>query len=474
MISFPIFLKRIDLAQETQGLDTKDEQIKELTKLVNKLMKHIEVLEAKVEKLENQLARYQTPKNSTNSSVPPSKDENRPMKSQSLRKSSGKKSGGQPGHKGHTLKMSATSDHTIKYIPQFCGGCGNDLGEREAILELRAQEIDLPLPKTITTEHQTYRKNCQCGHVTTGRLPEHLKAPVQYGSGVEAIIGYLHARQYLPYQRLCEILSACFGLKISQGSIDNIIQRLSQKAEGIYERIRHEISQAPVVGSDETGAKINGKKSWVWTWQSDLYTYISVSPSRGYSVIKEEFPEGLPNAILCHDAWKPHFKCPARTHQLCLAHLLRELEYLEKRYDHPWSTKCKKLFLDSLKLKNELLLDLYKSDCPQRLAIEKRMDRLLQTPIDKKHKELLSFSKRLKKYRENLFVFLYHEQVPADNNGSERAIRNVKVKQKISGQFKSFRGAQNFVTLRSLIDTLIKQSLDILPNLQLIAKLTPE
>ena len=465
---------RANIVHKYRSLDTKDKQIKELTALVKKLVKHIEVLERKVEFLEGQLARYQTPKNSSNSSIPPSKDENRPLKSQSLRKSSGRKSGGQPGHQGHTLKMDTTPDCTISYIPKFCTCCGSGLCEVEATLHLKRQEIDIPIPKTITVEHQAYRKVCQCGHVNEGQLPGHLKAPVQYASGVEAIIGYLHARQYLPYERLSETLSTCFGLNISQGSIDNIIQRLSQKAQGVYERIQQQISQAPVVGSDETGARINRKKNWIWTWQNERYTYIKVSPSRGYSVIQEAFPKGLPNTILCHDAWKPHFKCSTKGHQLCTAHLLRDLEYLEKRYEHSWPIKCKKLFFDSLKLKKALLPDQYKNDCPQRSTIEERMDRLLDIPIDKKHKELLSFSKRLKKYRENLFVFLYHEQVPPDNNGSERAIRNVKVKQKISGQFHSFRGAQNFVTLRSVIDTLIKQSLEILPHLQLIAKLSPE
>lgn len=455
-------------------MTVKDKKIEELTTLVNKLVKHIEILERKVETLEDQLARYQTPKNSSNSSVPPSKDENRPLKSHSLRKSSGKKSGGQPGHQGHALEMSTTPDRIFKHFPQFCARCGSDLCNIKPILHLRCQEIDLPIPTVQYIEHQAYRKKCQCGHVAQGQLPGYLKAPIQYGSGVEAVIGYLHARQYLPYQRLKETLSTCFNLDISQGSIDNIIQRLGQKAQGIYGRIQQQISQASVVGSDETGVKVNGKKNWIWTWQNDLYTYISVSPSRGYSVINEAFPEGLPNAILCHDAWKPHFQCKARGHQLCIAHLLRELEYLEKRYKHPWPIICKKLFFDSLKLKKALLPDQYKNDCPQRSALEERMDKLLKIPIDKKHKELLSFFKRLNKYRNHLFVFLYEERVPPDNNGSERAIRNVKIKQKISGQFRSFRGAQNFVTLRSVIDTLIKQSLDILPNLQLIAKLSPE
>ncbi|MCP4458461.1 MAG: transposase [Cytophagales bacterium] len=164
----------------------------------------------------------------------------------------------------------------------------------------------------------------------------------------------------------------------------------------------------------------------------------------------------------------------AAGYQLCIAHLLRDLEYLGKRYEHSWPEECKKLFLNSFELKKILQPEQYKSDCPKSREIGERMDRLLEISIDEKHKELVTFIKRLKKYRNHLFVFLDHLHVPADNNGSERTIRNVKVKQKISGQFRSNKGAQNFATLRSVVDTLVKQSIHILPNLKLIAKLTPE
>lgn len=455
------------LLPKQQVLDSKDKQIKELTDLVSKLIGRIDVLE-------NELAKYRTPKNSSNSSVPPSKDENRPNKNQSLRTSSGKKSGGQPGHKGHTLEISATPDQIVTYVPDFCGSCGNDLYHLKPTFQLSRQEVDIPMPKIIYTEHQAYEKTCQCGHTTTGQLPKNLKGPIQYGYGVEAIVGYLHTRQYLPYQRLTEILSTCFGLKISQGSIDNIIERLSGKAQGIYQGIQQEISQASVVGSDETGAKVNGKKNWIWTWQNKKYTYITVSPSRGYTVIDSNFPKGFPNATLSHDAWRAHLKCEAKKHQLCIAHLLRELNYLKERYPkHPWAEKCRWLFLDSIELKKTLLPRQYLEENTERLDIEERLDRLLEEQIDEKFKEVVTLHKRLIKYRNHLLVFLYQHDVAPDNNGSERAIRNIKVKQKVSGQFRSFRGAENFVVLRSVVDTLIKQSLDILPHLKLIAKLTP-
>jgi transposase len=444
-------------------LDSKDRQIYELTELVTKLL-------IRIDSLESEIAKYRTPKNSSNSSVPPSKDENRPKKNQSLRKASGKKSGGQQGHKGHTLKMSSNPDQIITYIPAFCNGCGNSLDNSVPALKTSRQEVDIPIPKAIIKEHQSYQKTCKCGHTTTSQLPQHLKAPIQYGSSVEAMVGYLHTRQYLPYQRLSETLATCFGIKISQGSIDNIIERLSVKAQGFYQRIHKQIGQESVVGSDETGVKVNGEKNWIWTWQNNKYTYITVSPSRGFTVIDTTFPQGFPNTTLCHDAWRAQIKCKAKAHQLCIAHLLRDLYYLEQRYpNHPWAAQCKQVFLDSLVLKKQLCSELSLEENTDRSALEERLDRLLDQTIDKEHKEVMTLLNRLKKYREHLLVFLHEYDVPADNNGSERAIRNVKVKAKVSGQFRSFRGAQNFVTLRSVIDTLIKQSLEILPNLQAVA-----
>ena len=186
-------------------MDAKDKQIKELTDLVSKLVARIDILES-------ELAKYRTPKNSTNSSIAPSQDENRPNRTKSLRKSSGKKSGGQLGHKGTTLKKSSTPDKIITYIPDYCQCCGNNLKHLAPVLDLSRQELDIPIPKVEYKEHQAYGKTCDCGYTTVSKLPAHLKGPIQYGSAVEAMVGYLHTRQYLPYQRMSEVLTTCFGL----------------------------------------------------------------------------------------------------------------------------------------------------------------------------------------------------------------------------------------------------------------------
>ena len=226
---------------------------------------------------------------------------------------------------------------------------------------------------------------------------------------------------------------------------------------------------AQIVGSDETGIKIGGKKHWAWTWQDVENTLISISQSRGIQAITESVMNHLPRAILCHDAWRAQFSINCRDHQLCCAHLLRELKYLNELYKHSWSKKFKKLLCQALELKRQMIPEDYNTENTQRESIISSYQKLLDQPPDKKHKELYSFYKRIVKYKNHIFPFLYHYDVPPDNNASERAIRNIKVKQKISGQFRSLTGAKNFAIIRSIIDTLNKRNLNVFQNLELIA-----
>ena len=157
---------------------------------------------------------------------------------------------------------------------------------------------------------------------------------MQYGPNVESLVGYLHARQYLPYGRTKEFLNDVMGLPISTGGINNILQRIAQKALPMYQEIKQNIAQATCVGTDETGVNINGKNHWAWTWQNDTLTYIVCAASRGFKTIAAAFENGLPNATLIHDRWPCHFQMNAKAHQICTAHLLRELNYISELYNN--------------------------------------------------------------------------------------------------------------------------------------------
>ena len=450
-------------------------EIKILLAKVTGLKKSNVVLVNRINQLEAELAIYKNKKNSNNSSIPPSKDENRPLKNQSLRAKSGKKAGGQPGHKGKTLECSDVIDTVVDHVPGFCNCCGKDLEDVAEVLVGSRQMIDIPVIKPVFIEHRVYRKVCTCGHKMESDFPSNLAAKVQYGPNVEALIGYLHARQYLPYERMEEFFTDVMCLPVSVGGINNILKRLSRKAFPHYQQIKERIIKSVVVGTDETGIKVNGQKDWIWTWQNDKLTFITHSNNRGYATIDDHFTEGLPNTVLVHDRYAAHFNCEAMHHQICMAHVLRELQYLVELYPKSgWSTEMKTLITQALELKKQLTVEQYYGQSHHREKLQERLITLLDTLLDSEFEKEKTLQKSLRKHQKYILYFLYHPKVPPDNNGSERAIRNIKVKQKISGQFKSDEGADMFAILRSVIDTTIKSGQNVLNALSLIAKMGTE
>jgi transposase len=439
--------------------------------------KRIKELEAEVASLKGiindlleRINRLQNRKNSNNSSIPPSKDENRPRRIKSLREPSGRKPGGQKGHEGSTLQMVDAPDVIIEHKPESCAECGASLSDDKMPLLCKRQVIDLPPVNPMYTEHRVYSARCTCGHITKSEFPTGINSPVSYGENTEALVAYLYSRQYLPSHRMQELLRDVYGLPISEGSIFNILGRFVQKSEPVYEAIRQKTGEGKVTGSDETWININGKMNWGWTWQTKETTFITISSNRGIETINSVFEKGLPNAVLVHDCWKPHFKTGAAGHQLCLAHLLRELKHFEERFSYPWPTGFRKLLIDALELKKELTRVQYFYPLKERDEIEKRLHVLLEEELPPGMKDMVTFQNRMWRYKDYLFTFLYHPDVPPDNNASERAIRNLKVKQKISGQFKSSFGAQCFAMIRSITDTCLKNDQNVLNALKLIAQ----
>jgi transposase len=455
--------------------------IEELTVLVHQLFAEIAALKSEVvllkhenAKLKEELSIYKNKKNSNNSHVPPSQDPHRAIKNKSLREQTDRKPGGQPGHEGKTLEFTDTVDAIIKHTPNYCKCCGKDLSNTPDLLCEKRQVLDIPPIKVERIEHQTYSKTCTCGQVNKSDFPQEVKAKVQYGTNIEALIGYLHARQYMPVERMKEFFTDVMGVPLSTGGICYILQRLTAKAMPVYEQIKQRIQQAAVVGTDETGCKVNGKTNWFWTWQNPRLTYIAYSDNRGFKTIAKEFENGLSNAILNHDRWACHFQCDAKAHQLCTAHLLRELNYIHELYNCDWSLQFKTIISQAIELKNKLHPTDYHFENAERQNLEAKLNELLRTTLPDKNKKAITFQKKLANIPSYIFYFLHHPKVPPDNNGSERAIRNIKVKQKISGQFKSVNGAISFAVIRSVIDTAIKSGQNVLNALIFVAKFATE
>lgn len=431
-------------------------------------------LESLIEKLLDKIDDLTNRKNSRNSSVSPSKDENRPLKTKSLRVNQGKKVGGQSGHEGSTLEMLENPDVVIQHKPSFCNQCGEDLTHEPALFIQRRQVVDIPPIIPEFTEHRIFEKTCSCGHHTRANFPANVNSPISYGPIIQATVAYMHTRQYLPFERMSEFFSDLCNLEISQGTLCSLLKRFAQKAQPAYELIAQKIENATVVGGDETGAKVNGKKGWFWAFQNKKLTYITFSNNRATTSIDQNFPKGFQNAILVHDCWRSYFQINCKTHQICVPHLLRELVFFEERYQSQWAIDLKELLYDAINFKRNLTQIQHLNPILQRDIIIERWSVLLKTTVCEKRKDLYTFYKRMHKYKEYVFTFLFHEEIPPDNNASERAIRNVKVKQKVSGQFKTQDGAQSYAVIRSVTDTCVKNGQNVLEAFKTIAMLHPE
>jgi len=444
--------------------------IEELRHIIQMQSQENKLLKARIADLERKVEQLTIRKNSNNSSTPPSKDENRPPRTSSLREKSGRKVGGQAGHEGKTLGMTENPDKVIEHRACFCPECGEDVSNHPFEFFGKRQVIDIPTIKPTVTEHHVYRCLCTCGKMVESEFPEGVDCPVRYGKNIEMLIGYLSVRQYLPFKRLQETMRDIFQVSISEGGLHYLLNRLASKGVNAYEMIRQKVMNSQVIGTDETGMKVNGKRHWFWTWQNRHATFIAASNNRGTTTIDEHMNGISQNSVLVHDCWKAHFQTPVGKHQLCLAHLERETKYLEERYKAAWPVKFRSLLKEAQKLKNHFIPSDYYCPNQARSNIERELDNLLYETLNPKDKELITFQKRINKYRDHVFTFLYHPDVPPDNNGSERAIRNVKVKQKISGQFKIFSSTENFAILRSIIDTTLKNNQNVLQALTVIAE----
>jgi transposase len=433
----------------------------ELKSQIALLSEQVKFLLEENKKLREEINLLRNGRNSNRSSTPPSQDIGR-SNSKSLRFKTGRKSGGQAGHKGTTLEMKENPDEVIDYKPDYCSGCGADLQQQTPAINERKQEVVIPVVQARYIEHRSYSRTCPCcGLSCIAELPAHLKAPIQYGASVAAMATYFSAYQYMPYQRMARMFRDIFQMPVSEGSIDSLLRRSAQKALSVYEIIRQQIQESKVVGADETGCAIGGKKGWFHTWQNSTLTFIAASMNRGYDTIKTYFQDGFPKAVHISDCWAAQLKTPALRHQLCIAHLLRELSNFEDALFCTWSKKMKQLLQDAIVLKKQLSMADYNEPPPTVAQLEARLENLLQQEYTTCHRKVRAFIRRLIKNKDSILTFLYYQDVPPDNNGSERAIRNVKVKTKVSGQFRTDKGANRFAILRSVIDTTIKNSQNV-------------
>jgi transposase len=415
--------------------------------------------------------------NSSNSGKPPSSDGlKKPVRVRSLRQSSEKKPGGQNGHPGDTLRRSETPDAVIDHYPPTCAGCGAPLTEPMATGFVARQVFDLPEPlPLVVTEHRAHDCRCAaCGAKTRAAFPDWVNAPVQYGKRIGAFVLYLLHYQLLPEKRLATLMADLFGVPLVTATIARISQDCATRFQGFAEAVRDRVVAAPVKHLDETGFRIGGKTQWLHIASTMLLTFYRVATKRGSLL------ENL-SGIVVHDHWKPYYTLTGVLHALCNAHHLRELKALVEIEKEAWAVRMQRLLrrachavnlarAQKLPLKPALIALIerrYDAIVAEGLTFHEAQPALTKTkprgrpPRRVGHNLLL----RLSTHKQDVLRFLADPLVPFTNNLAERDGRMMKLRQKISGGFRSEDGAKDFAVIRSVLSTARKHGWNILNTL---------
>ena len=402
------------------------------------------------------MSNYEAPdKDSHNSSILPSQESlsaKAIRRTQSLRKKSDRKTGGQFGHPGSTLETSTSPDLIEEHKSHYCECCGGSLESSESFCTGTSQVVDIPLPRPQVKEHRSFDVICSCGHINKCALPQECSKRISYGKTIQAMVAFLSHVQCVSFERICEILNEIFSLSISQGTVQNMLTKVGTKSKSVCDEIRRRIAESAVVGADETGQYINSVLKWAWIFQTDKLTYVYQDESRGMKAINKHFPDGLPVSVLVTDRHTSYFNMDVKDHQVCIAHLLRNIQYLtELDRKQDWSTKVSTLLREAIHIRKTTSFE----SIPI-AAIKKRLDRLLCESVTHLHEDFQKFKNGLYKCKDYLFTFLHNPNVPYDNNASERGVRKIKVKQKVSGCFRTEQGADTFMNIHSIAETAKK------------------
>ena len=452
------------------------EQVAELTATVDSMNQTITELNQTVKELKEQLN-----KNSKNSSKPPSSDGlQKPAvnKTKSLRKSSGKKQGAQEGHDGVHLSVISDPDHIEDHMHSDCTGCPHraECLSKACIKETR-HEVDTVVTVDVTAHNLIEVRKCPLhGGVKTGSFPENIKATVQYGKNLQAMVVAFNTIGAVSINRTHEILSSVFDIPLATGTIKNMVTRCAESLKDTYERIRLKMISLGLFHCDETSSRVDGKTCWVHVASNQDYTYLIINQKRGQ--IGMDAANVLPHArgIIVHDCWGSYWKYQDVTHAICCAHLLRELNgVIENHPEQIWAVRFKKLLLGMKKVRDKALLsDKEEVSYYHRHKFDMEYDAIIKTAYEenplpetpankrgrKKKSKVLNLICRLDNYKESVCLFLKNLCVPFDNNQAERDLRMVKVKTKVSGCFRSEKGAQEYLTIMSYVGSARKHGIN--------------
>lgn len=416
-------------------------------------------LRAKIAELEAKLKK--PPKNSSNSSLPPSQD---PHRKYPKKEKSNRPTGGQPGHPGSHHPFSADPDTIEDIYPETCEGCGShDLLPLDGPHRQAFQEVNLPEIKPVVTEFRLHESLCQhCGKVSRGRSPAHIQAPVQLGQSLSGLIGYLKQVQHMSHQRIVFFFRDVMGLTVSEGFVQNRLKALGESLQETYDAIGKALPQQTLIGSDETPQRVKGENKTLWTFQNGTLCYFVGNTSRKFDVVKAIF--GLIfNGTWVSDRGGSQIKIEA-DHQFCLVHLIRGLRYIVEAEGSDWALALQMLFKEAIHFRKEQAeafdpvnnQDVFR----QCQSFRDRLAELFQKPPPTPLAKTLFCS--LVGRQKELFLFLQNPDVPHHNNASEQALRQPVVHRKVLGGFRTDEGAKIQDILLSIIETAKRQGFNIL------------
>lgn len=451
--------------EQLQGLEKAD-----LLVLVVTMQAQLSEMSAEIQRLKDQLA-----KDSHNSGKPPSSDGLKKRRTKSLREGGKRSSGGQVGHKGHTLKFAEVPDRVVVYEVEQCSHCGINLNSVTALGVEKRQVFEVPRVRLEVTEHQAAIKCCpNCGKQVKGQFPEGVSQAVQYGTGLQAQMVYLNNYQLLPLQRTCEILGEVYGQRPSQAAVIAANQRVGAAVVASVEHIQQHLKSSALIHCDETGTRVQGALKWLHVVCTPRFTLYGLHSKR--SQVAMRTMDILPHfqGWVVHDAFVSYWQFENCHHALCNAHHLRELRFLSEHYQQEWAEQ-----LAQLLLKMKHLQDTGQTLSEQvRHSYEQDYERLLEQGLSAnpalpatgkrgrpKHTPAQNLLARFRTYKDAILAFWRDPIIPFDNNQAERDLRMMKLQQKISGCFRTLSGADCFCLIRSYLSTARKQGVNMLDAL---------